>query len=498
MSARQPTTVDTQPLAAPSGDLHPDAPVPLSEATRARWSARLPGARYARAQTVVGVAHVGVGGFHRAHQAAYHDRLLAAGRARDWAICGVGVLPGDRAMQEALRAQDGLYVLVERAGDGTERARVVGAITDVLHAPREHGRAVELLAAPSTRIVSLTITEGGYGGDADPAAFALIAEALALRRARGTGPVTVMSCDNLEGNGALARAGVLRAAAEHGDGLDAWADEHLAFPSSAVDRITPATTDADRAHVADRHGVADRWPVVCEPWTWWILEDRFAAGRPPYEEVGVRLVDDVRPYEVLKLRMLNAGHQALAYFARLCGFAYAHEAAADPAFRDFLLGYLTEEAAPTLPEVPGVDVPAYAHALLERFANPALRDPVRRLCADGSDRIPGFLLPVVREQLRRGGPVARSAAVVASWARYVEGVDEQGAPIEVVDRRAAELTARARRGRTEPTAFLRTHDVFGDLAEHPPFVEAYVRALRSLHERGARATVDAFPTLEVA
>jgi mannitol 2-dehydrogenase len=264
----------------------------------------------------------------------------------------------------------------------------------------------------------------------------------------------------------------------------------VSFPNSLVDRITPVTTDADRAEVRERFGIDDRWPVVCEPYTQWVLEDCFTAGRPAYERVGVQVVDQVEPYELMKLRLLNGSHQAMCYFGYLCGYRLVHEAAQDPLFRAFLLGYMDEEATPTLAPVPGVDLDGYKHTLIERFSNPQVRDTIARLCAQSSDRIPKWLLPVVREQLAAGGEIRRSAAVVASWARYAEGTDEQGEPIEVVDRLAGSLVPLARRQREDPDAFISNRDVFGDLAEDARFAAAYRSALASLHERGARATLE--------
>jgi mannitol 2-dehydrogenase len=256
-----------------------------------------------------------------------------------------------------------------------------------------------------------------------------------------------------------------------------------------VDRITPATTDNDREEVRTRFGIEDRWPVVCEPFVQWVLEDAFSRGRPPYEQAGVQVVEDVEPYELMKLRLLNASHQGLCYFARLCGYELVHEAARDELFRKFLRGYMDREATPTLEPAPGVDLDDYKDTLIERFSNPEIRDTIARLCADSSDRIPKWLLPVVRVQLARGGEIELSAAIVASWARYAEGVDEQGQPIDVVDRRRDQVMALAARQREDPLAFLTNRDLFGDLIKNERFVDAYLSALRSLHERGARATL---------
>jgi mannitol 2-dehydrogenase len=315
------------------------------------------------------VVHIGLGGFHRAHEAMYHDRLLARGGNEGWAICGVGVMPADRRMQEVLAAQDGLYTLVVKHPDGTYEPRVIGAITDFRLAAQDVEAALERLAAETTRIVSLTVTEGGYGvddvtgefdagrppvaadlepGAAPSTAFGVVTEALRRRRERGLPAFTVMSMDNLQGNGHLARRAFTSFARLRDPGLGDWIDEHAAFPSSMVDRITPQTTDEDRAAVEARFGVRDAWPVVCEPWTQWVLEDAFAAGRPPYEDVGVQVVDDVEPYELMKLRLLNASHQALCYFAWLSGHRLVHEAMGDPLLRGLLERYMEEEGAPAV------------------------------------------------------------------------------------------------------------------------------------------------------
>jgi mannitol 2-dehydrogenase len=257
-----------------------------------------------------------------------------------------------------------------------------------------------------------------------------------------------------------------------------------------VDRITPVTTDADRAELRERFGIDDRWPVVCEPYTQWVLEDAFCAGRPPYEDAGVQVVHDVEPYELMKLRLLNGGHQALCYFAYLSGYRLVHEAAQDELLRKFVLGYMGAEATPTLGPVSGVDLDEYRHALIERFSNPEIRDTIARLCAESSDRIPKFVLPVIRRQLEIGGEIKRATAVVASWARYAEGVDDQGEPIEVVDRLKDSLVDLARRQREDPNAFIANRELFGDLVDNQRFVAAYRSALRSLHQRGARATLE--------
>jgi mannitol 2-dehydrogenase len=488
----------------------PVPPQQLNSRTLPYWRDRVPAPGYDRDLVTQGTVHVGVGVFHRAHQAMYHDRMMNEGAGLDWGICGVGVLAADRKVQQALDAQDGLYTLVLKHSDGTYEPRVIGSIVEYLFAPENPEAVIEKMAAEPTRIVSLTVTEGGYNvsditGEFDAAnpdvrhdlapgatprtTFGLVTEALRRRRQRGLAPFTVVSCDNLPGNGQLSKRVFTAFARLRDPALGDWIEDAVRFPNSMVDRITPVTTDADRAEVAGRFGIEDRWPVVCEPFVQWVLEDHFAAGRPPYEDVGVQLVGEVEPYELMKLRLLNGSHQALCYFAYLAGYRLVHEAAQDSLFRAFLLGYMDAEATPTLSPVPGVDLAGYKHTLLERFANPQIRDTIARLCAQSSDRIPKFLLPVIRQQLATGGEIERSAAVVASWARYAEGVDERGEPIDVVDRYRDHLTSLARRQREDPRAFIANRDLFGDLADNERFVTAYRSALASLHQRGARATL---------
>ena len=468
--------------------------------------------RYDREAVTAGIVHIGVGGFHRAHQAMYLDELMNRGEALEWGIVGVGVMPGDRRMQETLAAQDHLYTLVVKHPDGRREARVIGAMLDYLFAPDDPEAVIERMADPAIGIVSLTVTEGGYNfhpvsgefdldnqdvrhdlaASATPrTSFGLVIEALERRRKRGIAPFTVMSCDNIQGNGDVARK-MFTAFAHARDGeLGAWVAAEVPFPNSMVDRITPVTTPEDIAELGRDFGVDDAWPVVCEPFTQWVLEDRFVAGRPPVERAGVQVVEDVEPFELMKLRLLNASHQALCYFGYLAGYRYAHEASADPLFVDFLLDYMTHEATPTLAPLPGVDLDTYRRTLIARFANPEVKDTLARLCAESSDRIPKWLVPVIRAQLATGGEIQRSAAVVASWARYAEGRDERGEAICVVDRLKDELMAIAARNHDQPTAFIENRELFGDLAEVPRFREAYLDALERLHRHGARVTLAA-------
>lgn len=464
--------------------------------------------RYARSDLTVGIVHIGVGGFHRSHQAMYLDRLMNQGLARDWAICGVGLLPGDARMRDVLRAQDHRYTLVLRHPDGHEEVRVIGSLADYLFVPDDPAAVVSRMADPATRLVTLTITEGGYNlseatgefaGDAaaivadlaDPArpltAFGLVVEALRVRRERGIPPFAVLSCDNISSNGDVARRAFSAYAALRDQELGRFVREEVAFPNSMVDRITPQTTDADRASLRERYGIEDGWPVIAEPFAQWVVEDRFPLGRPDWDLVGAQLVDDVLPYEHMKLRLLNASHQAMCFFGILLGHRYVHEAVADPLIARLLRAYWDREGIVSLPgAAPGIDLADYTATLLERYGNPAIADTLARLAAETSDRIPKFLLPVVRDLLATGRPVDVSAAVVASWARYAEC-----RPDEVVDNRRSEVIAAAQRLSEDPVGFLRDPELFGDLADQGRFVDPYLRALTLLREQGVRVALEA-------
>ena len=443
------------------------------------------------------------------------DRLMNAGQATEWGICGVGLLADDRKIRDVFAEQDCLYTLALKFPDGHRECSVIGSITEYLFAPDDPERLLEKLSDPATRIVSLTITEGGYNFDrvtgafqsemplvaADLAAgatpqtvFGYVTEGLRRRRLRGIPAFTVLSCDNIQGNGDVAREMFCSFAELKDPELGAWMREQVAFPNSMVDRITPVTSADDIEEIANSTGLHDSWPVVAEPFFQWVIEDSFPLGRPPLELAGVQLVDDVEPFELMKLRMLNASHQGLTYFGYLAGYRFAHEAVGDPVIAELLRDYMTFEAMPTLHAVPGIDLLAYRDSLIERFQNKHVRDTLARLCAESSDRIPKWLLPVVRDRLAAGGDVTLSAAIVASWARYAEGVDEAGEAIEVVDPLKSELVPLARSQRSNRLAFIQNTNVFGDLAEHEPFVAAYRTALESLYQVGARQTVEALAT----
>ena len=463
---------------------------------------------YDRSALRPSIVHIGVGGFHRAHLAMYVDRLCSAGHA-DWAVVGAGILPGDATMAEVLAAQDHLYSLVVRSEDEVS-VSIIGSLVDYLHAHPDPTPLIERIADPVTQIVSMTITEGGYpiddtSGDYDPdspvsgadSAFGILAQGLHLRRSRDAGPVTVISCDNIQSNGDVCRASALGEAARIGDELAAWIAAEVAFPNSMVDRITPATTDADRAWLASRVGVVDRWPVVTESFTLWVIEDHFSGARPPLEELdelGVVVTDDVEPFEMMKLRLLNAAHSTMAYLAALVGHEHVHEAMADESLRRFVEAFLKREARPVLPPVAGYDVDGFQSQLIDRFANPAIGDQISRICLDGSAKFPKFLLPTVRDQLGADGPVELSALALAGWCLYLRGgAAENGVPIEVAADVGLEgAMAAAVAAVDDPAAFLELGTVFGDdLPGDQRFVAAFVAAVRRLQTDGVAAAITA-------
>jgi mannitol 2-dehydrogenase len=483
---------------------------PLNSRTVASLRPDVPVPSYDRDRITAGVVHLGVGGFHRAHQAAYLDRLMNLGMGSEWGVCGVGVMPSDAKMKRTMAKQDHLYTLVLKHPDGRWEPRVIGSIVDYQFAPDDPGAVITKLTDPTVRLVTLTVTEGGYNfhrvsgefdadnpdvaadlvpGTAPRTIFGLVVEALSRRRSLGIPPFTILSCDNIPGNGEVAERTFTSFAHLRDPELGKWMRESVAFPNCMVDRITPVTTDDDRAGIGRRFDVDDDWPVVCEPFTQWVVEDKFPAGRPPLEEVGVQFVANVQPYEMMKLRLLNGSHQALAYFGYLAGIRFVDEVCRDPVFRRFLLNYMAFEAAPTLSPLPGIDLVEYQTTLIDRFANPEIRDTLARLCAQASDKIPKFVLPVIRDNLASGGDVRLAAAIVASWARYAEGIDEDGERIDVVDPLRETLRADAIRQRRDPLAFIANRDLFGDLVDDERFVSAYCLTLDSLHHKGARATV---------
>jgi mannitol 2-dehydrogenase len=451
-----------------------------------------------------GIVHVGVGNFHRAHMGVYLDRLQAKGDHLDWGIVGAGVRSGDAVMRERLLAQDLLTTVVELdpAGFSARISAPMCGYAEVASAP-----TVAAMADPRVRIVSLTVTEGGYfaGPDghfdagnpdivADAASgagartvFGMILVALKMRREAGHRPFTVLSCDNLPGSGHVTRDAVAGLARLRGE---EDLIEEVAFPNGMVDCITPATTDPVRKMIADRFGVEDAAPVICEPFRQWVLEDDFPEGRPPLEEVGVEFVGDVVPYELMKLRVLNAGHGALAYASAMLGHKYAHEAMRDEDIVAWVRAVIGREAIPTLAPIEGVDFRAYLDTCIVRFGNEAVGDTIARLCLDGSNRQPKFVLPTLRDRLAAGAPIEGLALEIALWRAYCAGGGAPGAPV-IEDERAARLHSAAKGA---PEAFLEIGEIFGDLRQDPRVVAAVRAAAARIEADGVRGAIRAYTT----
>jgi mannitol 2-dehydrogenase len=438
----------------------------------------VPVPRYERAALVPRILHVGVGGFHRAHMALYTDEVAAAGSG--WGIRGVGLLSGDRRMADVLRAQDHLYTLIERDSDDS-RPRIVGSIVDYTLAAGDAGIFATRVADPDLAILSLTITEGGYALTGGNPTIEAVVGALEARRANGAPPLTILSCDNLPGNGNVAREAIAKVAERRGPELARYIGS-CTFPNSMVDRITPQTEDTDRAWLRDEVGVDDGWPVVCESFRQWVLEDRFVAGRPPWEDARVLFTDRVHDWELYKLRMLNASHSCMAYLAALAGIVHVDEAVAMPVVRRYLEQLLATEAIPTLAEIPGHPPADYAETVLARFANTGVRDQIARLCIDGTAKFPSFLIPTVAMQIERGGPVACSALALAAWARYLATVPPAVRAPDSRGERAAELAGRSL---ADPLAFLGLDEVFTPrLSTSERFRNAFAAAAADLAREG--------------
>ena len=468
---------------------------------------------YDRRALIPHTLHIGVGAFHRAHQALYLDDLLALPDTERWGECGIGVLPTDIRMRDALAPQDFLYTLAERSAT-IQTARVIGSMTGFLLAPSNPEATLEQMAAPETRIISLTITEGGYFIDEGTGEFlanhpaiqhdlqnphqptssiGLLAEALDRRRTRGLAPCTIMSCDNLQENGHVISR-VLRAYASlTNPELEQWIAANVAFPNSMVDRITPATTPADIAWLRTRFGIEDAWPVVTEPFKQWVIEDTFSNGRPQWERVGAQFTTDVGSYEIMKMRLLNGSHLAMAYLGALIGYTFVQDIMADPLMVSFIQSFM-EEVTPVVPAIPGVSVPAYKQSLIDRFQNPTINDQTTRIASEGSAKFPKWLLPSVQQLVDKGAPTLLLSLVVASWIFYLgRGEDGNGRPLDIVDARSAELRTIAKAAGTDPRPMLSIQSIFGErLPANTNFVEAVEGGLKMLSRLGAPATVRSY------
>ncbi|QCW99900.1 mannitol dehydrogenase family protein [Aggregatimonas sangjinii] len=477
--------------------------VPLNEQNIEHFKDRLSTPTYSREQSKTGMVHIGVGGFHRAHQAYYTHLLQEKDGASEWGICGIGLREGDRKMHDILKKQDCLYTLIEKHPDGKIALRIIGSITDFLLGVDDAQAVVNRMADAATKIVSLTITEGGYNFNPSTGAFdfenpdiqhelkhpddprtvyGFLTAALKKRRDDGIPAFTVMSCDNIEHNGDIARKMLLAFAMEQDKSLASWIEEEVCFPNSMVDRITPVTTPSDIAYLRDTYAMEDEWPVTCEPFIQWVIEDDFSNGRPEFEKVGVQFVPDVKPYEKMKLRLLNAGHSVLGILGAIHGHPTINACMEDATFVTFLRAFMDKEASPVLNVLEGIDLNSYKNSLEERFANPNIKDSVCRICSESSAKLPKFLIPTIQENLSDEGSIQYGTLVIAAWCYYSDKeVDQNGQPLEIIDVMQGELHEAARETENNRLAFVKQETLFGALAENERFTATYNTMLQALY-----------------
>ena len=458
---------------------------------------------YERTQLSTGIVHIGVGGFHRSHQAYYLHQLLQKNVADNWAICGVGLREGDRNMYNALKGQDGLYTLVTQYPNGNIENEIIGSITKYLLAVDDPQSVIDEMASPTTKIVSLTITEGGYNfnpatGDFDFAnpdvqhelknphdprtVYGYLTAALQKRRANGLPPFTIMSCDNIQHNGNVARKMVLAFTKKQDAELATWIEKEICFPNSMVDRITPATTTEIIDYLIIEYDLQDKWPVVCEPFIQWVVEDNFSNGRPQLEDVGVQFVPDVTPYEKMKIRLLNAGHSVLGITGAIHGHPTIDACMQDEVFSKFMRAFMDKEVTSILGSIEGIDIEEYKDNLKIRFGNPNIKDSVSRICSESSAKLPKFLIPTLKENLEIAGSIKYATFILAAWCYYSnKRIDEEGRPIEIIDAMARELHQAAKKTETDPLAFVKQESLFGDLFKNDRFAKLYTQMIQKIH-----------------
>ncbi|MDO6695630.1 mannitol dehydrogenase family protein [Aliiglaciecola sp. 3_MG-2023] len=481
--------------------------IQLSYQTLAELPKNIGKPNYSRDSLSAGIVHIGVGNFHRAHQAMYLHQLFNKGEALDWAIRGAGTKSYDAIMRDKLEPQDWLTTVVELDSDGLT-AQVCGSMIDFIE--NDEQSVIQALCSSEIRIVSLTITEGGYfmddktGGfnishpeiqqdinnfSHPKTVFGIIIKALQYRRDNHIPPFTVMSCDNIPHNGLVTKRVVSQMADKIDQQLADWIEKNVSFPNSMVDCITPATSNLEREKLTSLFTINDNAPVFCEPFRQWVMEDDFVNGRPPLEEVGVEFVDDVEPFELMKLRILNGGHAAIAYPAALLNITFVHEVMANKLISNYLKKLVIEEIIPTLNDVPGVNFNQYFSLIESRFSNPEVRDTVPRLCQDASNRLPKFILPIIQANLSQGNDCKGLALVIALWCRLCAKAADPQSSITLQDQQANRLINRAILAKDNPSIFLQMHDIFGTLADQDIFVQHFSNWLNLLWDVGTSSTL---------
>lgn len=476
--------------------------IPLNQENLSKLPESFVVPKYDRSQLKASIVHIGVGGFHRSHEAFYTDEFLSLSQSQEWGICGMGLREADRKIGDILKQQDYLYTLMVKHPNGHQENRVIGSIVDFVLASDDPSAATDKLASEQTKIVSLTITEGGYNFNAatnefdftnpevqhdleNPETpkmiFGFLTEALRKRRAAGIPAFTIQSCDNIQHNGDMTRKMLLAFAEKQDPELAKWITSEVRFPNAMVDRITPVTTLQDISELEEA-GVQDLWPVTCEPFTQWIIEDNFSNGRPAWETVGAQFVYDVTPYELMKIRLLNAGHSVLGLLGSIHGHETIDDCIADPLFATYVRRFMDEEATPILAQVDGINLDDYKSTLIERFGNPNIKDNLARICLESSSKLPKFLIPTIEENLAKEGSVKYATLVLAAWCYYSDkGINKAGEALDIVDEMKDELYQYAAQTESDSLSFLKLSSVFGDLIQNKTFTDQYQHLVRTLY-----------------
>ncbi len=478
--------------------------IQLNQNNTKQIAKHIPCPNYNRQALKTGIVHIGVGGFHRSHQAYYMHQLIAAYNMLDWGICGVGLREADRNMYKALKKQDGLYTLIIQHPNGTIKSEVIGAIKEMLLAVDTPNLVLDKMAHADTKIVSLTITEGGYNFNPQTGAFnfdnadiqhdlaqpnqpktvfGYLTAALRKRRANELAPFSILSCDNIPHNGEVARQMVLAFARKQDVELAQWIEKTVTFPNTMVDRITPVTSPADIAYLQENYQLKDEWPVICEPFIQWVVEDTFSNGRPPLEKLGVQFVPDVIPYEKMKIRLLNAGHSVLGIPGAIHGHPSINDCMKDAVFAKFMRQFMDKEATPVLDVIEGIDIEKYKDSLEERFANSNIKDSVSRICSESSAKLPKFLIPTIQDNLANGGSIDYATFILAAWCYYSDKeVNENKTPLEIIDVMKAALHQVAAKTTNNLLEFLSLQEVFGDLATNERFIKKYTEMIQLIYQ----------------
>lgn len=476
----------------------------LNNTNLSKIAEKLPVPAYDRQQVKTGIVHIGVGGFHRSHQAKYMHQLLQMGEASDWGICGVGLREEDEEMANVLKKQDCLYTLVTQDPNGKVDSEVIGSICEYLLAAGGPELIIDKMAHLDTKIVSLTITEGGYNfhpttgeflfetadiqhdlkhPDNPKTVYGFLLAGLRKRRRQGLPAFTILSCDNIQHNGDMARKMTLAFARKQDEELARWIEKEVEFPNSMVDKITPRTSSAIVDYLKKEYELEDEWPVVCEPFTQWVIEDRFSNGRPPLEKLGVQFVADVTPYEKMKIRLLNAGHSVLGITGAIHGHPTIDACMNDAVFSSYMRQFMDKEASPILGKIEGIDIEKYKDKLEERFLNPNIKDSVSRICSESAAKLPKFLIPTLLENLERGGSIRYATFILAAWCYYSDkGINEKGEALEIIDVQKEALHQAAKGTEADWTAFLSLSDIFGELIGYESFVKVYTEAVQAIYK----------------